>query len=99
MYAVKDFTLDTVKALKMEDDAGVIPDFDYRKETGWWRDLGKTRELCRKEKMSERNWVCHLPVYYERKKLLLIYDRYGCDHESYIVECYFIEPPQLKLSL
>lgn len=92
MYAVKDFTLDTVKALKMEDDAGVIPDFDYRKETGWWRDLGKTRELCRKEKMSERNWVCHLPVYYERKKLLSIYDRYGCDHESYIVEnIYFNE--------
>ena len=58
MYAVKDFTLDTVKALKMEDDAGVIPDFDYRKETGWWRDLGKTRELRMEEDIIIPDGMC-----------------------------------------
>ena len=86
MYAVRDFTLDTVKAMKVNGDAGVIPDFDYRKETGWWRDIGKTGYLCRNEHFPDRNWVCHLPVYYEWAKLLSVLDMYDCDNESYVVE-------------
>lgn len=86
MYAVKDFTLDTVAVMKMNGEVGVIPEFDYRRQTGWWRDIGKTRDLCRREGMKEINWVCHLPVYYDWNTLLSILDRYDCDNESYVVE-------------
>ena len=86
MYAVKDFTLDTVKVMKWDDNAGLIPEFDYRKERGWWRDIGKTRDLCRNENIPEINWVCHLPVYYDWKKLLSFLDKYDCDNESFVVE-------------
>lgn len=60
--------------------------FDWRRERDWYSDKGKTGELCDREGLPRRNWVCHLPVYYEWDRLLEIYDRYDCDHNSYIVE-------------
>ena len=43
---------------------------------GWWRDLGRTREVCLKMGYGLRNWVCHLPVCYDRAKYLEIIDRH-----------------------
>lgn len=86
MYAVRDFTLDHVLAPKLPHEGYDIPDFDWRKERGWMSDLGKTRELCEREGFTQKNWVCHLPIFFSWEKLIEILDRYGCDHESYIVE-------------
>lgn len=85
MYAMRPFGLSHIKQVKVPSDF-VIPPFDWEKEKGWWRDLGKTRDLCFREGYPERNYVCHLPVYYRWDWLLDIYDRYDCDHVSYIVE-------------
>ena len=86
MYAVKDFGLAEVKALKLPVPMDVPP-MDWRKESGWMRDLGKTWSLNRKEGTPcNWNWVCHLPVYYDWNRLIDIYDCYDCDNNSYIVE-------------
>ena len=86
MYAVKDFTMQHVLVPKLPHEGDDIRVFDWRKEGGWLSDLGKTRELCEREGFTQKNWVCHLPVFYEWDRLLDIYDKYDCDHESYIVE-------------
>lgn len=83
MYAVKDFTLADVKQLKyLDNDIGG----DMLSGNGWERDSAKTRNLCLSHGIAIRNYVCHLPVYYEKKKLLAIYDKYDCEHNSCIVE-------------
>ena len=83
MYAVKDFDLAAVKAPKIvgKDMGGTITH-----PNGWVRDKAKTRLLCQVEGWPVWNWVCHLPVYYEWDKLFAVYDTYGCDKNSYIVE-------------
>ena len=55
-------------------------------EVSWRGNKDKTGILCNREGLPRRNWVCHLPVFYEWDKLLAIYDKFDCDHESYIVE-------------
>lgn len=83
MYAVNNFTMAEVLFPKIvQKDMGG----DAHSENGWQRDMAKTRALCQKEGMKLYNWVCHLPVYYEWDKLFAIYDKYDCDHQSYIVE-------------
>lgn len=84
IYAVRDFSLDDVKADKIYSKH--VPGFDWKKEHGWWRDLGKTAALCRGEGLPDCNWVCHLPVYYEWAGLLGVIGDYGCLQESYILE-------------
>lgn len=83
MYAVKDFTLDDVKALKyLEDDMyGSLMD-----PNAWNRDEAKTRNLCVQNGLETRNFVCHLPVYYERDKLMAVYKEFDCEHNSCVVE-------------
>ena len=83
MYAVKDFTIDDVKALKyLEDDMyGSL-----LSPNAWDRDEAKTRNLCVQNGLPTRNYVCHLPVYYERYQLLGIYEKYDCANNSCIVE-------------
>ena len=62
------------------------------KKPDWYTDKQKTADLCRENILQRRNWVCHLPVYYDAKRLSLIYLGYHCDTESYIVEnIYFNE--------
>ena len=56
------------------------------KKPEWYTDKNKTGELCQKEGLPVRNWICHLPVYYELDKLAAVYAEYGCDRTSYIVE-------------
>lgn len=88
IYAVTDFTLEDVKTLKYPEIATkYLGENDWNKDKAdWWADRGKTAALCRREGLPVRDWVCHLPVYYEWDKLLKIYDKYDCDHNSYIVE-------------
>ena len=56
------------------------------KKPSWYTDKGKTGDLCDAIGIPRRNWVCHLPVYYERDLLLDVYERFGCTRKSYIVE-------------
>ena len=88
MYAVADFKLFDVMIPKYPETATKwLEDRDWdRNSFDWWADRGKTAYLCRKEGLPVRDWVCHLPVYYDWDKLLAIYDKYNCDNESYIVE-------------
>ena len=83
IFAVNDFTMDDVLVPKVMP--GVMGG-DSKSMNGWQRDMAKTRELCMREGLPLRNWVCHLPVYYEWDALFSIYDRFDCDHCSYIVE-------------
>ncbi len=82
MYAVKDFRLADVQAPKVKSFA-MTGSLDSK---GWKHDLAKTRALCEREGLDVWNWICHLPVWYEWDKLFAIYDKYDCDHQSYVVE-------------
>lgn len=89
MYAVRDFTLADVQRLKYldEDMGGSLLSLNP-----WDRDVAKTRNLCIEKGLPVRNFVCHLPVYYEKEKLLQIYKEYDCEHNSCVVEdIYFNE--------
>jgi len=83
MYAVNDFDMTDVRFLKIiADDIKGNPN----SSNGWQRDAARTRALLKSEGLPVLNFVCHLPVWYDADKLLAIYDRYGCDRTSYIVE-------------
>lgn len=87
IYAVRDFTMEDVLLPKHPEIGPYFKLYDWKSNAAdWWSDRGKTGELCKKEGLPVRDWVCHLPVYYEWDKLFDIYDRYDCDHVSYIVE-------------
>ena len=83
MYAINDFSIVEVLFPKRMADG---PGYDKDPNAGWHYDAYKTYELCRREGLPTYNWICHLPVYYEWDKLLKLYDKYGCDKESYVVE-------------
>ena len=73
MYAVNDFDMVDVLALKQREPAITSSLTDA---SAWKRDNARTRELLKKEGLPYRNYICHLPVYYETKKLKEIYDKY-----------------------
>lgn len=87
IYATRDFTMEDVLVPKHPE---IGPYFDLygwqSNAVDWWSDRGKTGELCKKNGLPVRDWVCHLPVYYEWDDLLAIYDEFDCDHNSYVVE-------------
>ena len=83
MYAVNDFNM--VHILFPKRRFGIMGGSGDPND-GWHYDMFKTKELCEKEGLPIYNWICHLPVYYEWDKLFEIYDKYDCDHNSYIVE-------------
>lgn len=93
IYPTADFTMEDVLVPKHPEIGPYFKPYEWRSNAiDWWSDRGKTAELCRKEGLPVRDWVCHLPVYYEWDRLLAIYDKYDCDHNSYIVEnIYFSE--------
>ena len=85
IYAVSDFTLEDVKAPKYPEIA--TSDFSWNGKTDdWWDVRGKMADICKREGLPVRDWVCHLPVYYEWDKLLAIFDKYDADHRSIIPE-------------
>ena len=87
IYPTAPFTMEDVVQPKEPVLGFPFKLFDWKHgKISWHSDKGKTGELCARQGLPVRNWVCHLPVYYEWDKLLSIYDRYDCDHVSYIVE-------------
>lgn len=83
IYAVNDFTLEDVQVPKIRQKDILI----YPQELNKWRlNNQKTRRVLDREGLPCCNYVCHLPVYYEKDKLLKIYDKYDCDNNSYVVE-------------
>lgn len=87
IYPTSDITMEDILQPKCPETGFEFDLWNWRDFTpDWYSDKGKTGELCREEGLPIRNWVCHLPVYYEWDKLLAIYDKYDCDHVSYIVE-------------
>lgn len=83
-YAVNDFDIEEIKFPKVQD--WVMPVVADDEGNGWWKDLGKTRAVCEKSGYAMHNWVCHLPVYYDRKRYMEILDRHDCRKTSYVVE-------------
>ena len=83
MYAVNDFTLADVMESKLLEDDMLGNPLD---PNGWVRDMWKTRKLCIENGFDVKNWVCHLPVYYNWDLLERIYKDFDCDHHSYVVE-------------
>lgn len=86
IYPTADFTIEDIIQPKCPESGFFFDLDDCKKRSGWYSDKAKTGELCDREGLPRRAWVCHLPVYYEWDKLLAIYDKYDCDHNSYIVE-------------
>ena len=102
IYAVNDFTIDDVVIPKIrENEISSLP----TSRNAWRRNNAKTKALLKKEGLPVKNYVCHLPVYYEVDKLVAIWDKYDCYRNSYVVEqLYFntyykdVEPVHIKAS-
>lgn len=84
IYAVNDFGPEEILFPKVQD--AVIPFVADDEGNGWWRDLGRTRAVCQQNGYGLRNWVCHLPVYYDRTKYEAIIHKHNCRERSYVVE-------------
>lgn len=83
IYAFRDFTMEDIlkpKVKRMEITG------DLFNRNAWVRDNARTREKLKEECLPVRDWVCHLPVYYEWDKLLSVYKDFKCDTRSYVVE-------------
>lgn len=83
IYPVNDFTMEDILQPKI---VSMHIKGDANHKNGWVRDNVKTREKLLQEGLPDKNWVCHLPVYYEWDKLLAIYYKYNCRNCSYVVE-------------
>lgn len=83
IYAIKDFTLEDVKRLKVRcrEIQG-----SFHSGNKWVIDNYKTKLKLQNRNLPVMNWVCHLPVWYDWDKLFAIYDKYKCDTHSYVVE-------------
>ena len=84
IFAVNDFGPEEILFPKVQD--AVMPVVADDEGNGWWRDLGKTRAVCEKYGYGLRNWVCHVPVFYDRHKYSEIIGRHECSKTSYVVE-------------
>ena len=85
VFAVNDFTLDDVKRPKVQELW--IPTVGAKNHPNpWRRNLAKTGIVCRRDGLETFNWTTHLPHYYEWDKLFALYDKYDCDHNSYVIE-------------
>ena len=97
VFAVNDFTLDDVLVPKIQEDW--IPTVGAKNHANAWRrNLAKTGIVCHRDGLGTFNWTTHLPHYYEWDKLFSVYDKYDCDHSSYVIEnlYYNIYKPQGK---
>ena len=83
MYAVNDFDMVDVLTLKARERRISAKSTDVNR---WRQCNAKTRERLLEEGLPVVNYVCHLPVYYEKDKLLAIIDKYDCDHNAYVLE-------------
>lgn len=86
MYAVRDFTMGDVLRVKYEDRWSCPVKMDWRKEKGWMRDYHRTMALNRIFGYGEKNYVCHLPVYYDWNLAIDIIHKYDLRFQSFILE-------------
>lgn len=82
-YAVNDFTLDDVKELKYLP-GGI--DFDPQSPNTWRRDKMRTKRVLQANGYPQRNFTTHLPIWYEWDKLEKLWDDFGMDKTSFVVE-------------
>lgn len=83
IYSVNDFTMKDVLVPKIrENNISSLP----TSQNAWRRNNAKTKAVLLAEGLPTKNYVCHLPVYYEVDKLVAIWDKYDCYHKSYVVE-------------
>lgn len=82
-YAVKDFSLPDIQTPKYEHD--IVEKCDWRNATGWLRDWYKTRDYCDLFRLPVTDWVTHLPIWYDFRKLLATF-RVIPEHESCVWE-------------
>lgn len=85
VFAVNDFTLADVKLPKVQD-TWLPTKGEEGHPNAWRRNLAKTGRVCLRDGLDLFNWTTHLPHYYEWDKLFAIYDKYDCDHSSYVIE-------------
>ena len=83
MYAISDFTFADVKAVKTNTDRFLGNALSLN---GWQRDLAKTAEICDTEGLPRRGYVCHLPVWYDWKKLTALIQMYDAGNNSVVLE-------------
>jgi len=84
VFAVNDFTFEDVLFPKIQDDW--LPTTGAEHPNTWRRNLAKTGLVCKRDGLGMLNYTTHLPHYYEWDKLFAIYDKYDCDHNSYVIE-------------
>ena len=85
VFAVNDFTFEDVLVPKIQDDW--LPTVGAKNHPNpWRRNLAKTGLICQRNGLEMLNYTTHLPHYYEWDKLFAIYDKYDCDHNSYVIE-------------
>ena len=85
VFAVNDFTYEDILIPKIQELWLPLKGADNH-PNAWRRNLAKTGILCAKEGLGCLNWTTHLPHCYRWDNLFQIYDRYDCDHNSYVVE-------------
>jgi len=100
VFAVNDFTLADIKHPKIQEATLPTKGADGHPNL-WRRNLAKTGLVCQREGYAMLNWTTHLPHYYTWKRLLALYDKHDCDHNSYVVEnlYYNAYPPREKPEL
>ena len=82
-YAVNDFDLATGKALKFMP-GGI--DYDPQSPNPWRRDKMRTKRVLQANGYPQRNFTTHLPIWYEWEKLERLWDEFGMDRTSFVVE-------------
>ena len=82
-YAVHDFSLAEVQMLKYLP-GGI--DYDPFSSNGWRRDKMKTKRLLESMGLPARNFTTHLPIWYEWGMIESLWDRFGMDHQSFVIE-------------
>jgi len=85
VFAVNDFVFEHVLIPKVQELWLPLKGADNH-PNAWRRNLAKTGILCANNGLGCFNWTTHLPHYYEWDKLFQIYDKYDCDHNSYVIE-------------
>ena len=83
-FAVNDFTLEDVMTPKYQDEE--MPSKGDEHPNSWLRNLVKTRRLCEQKKYGVRNWVTHLPLWFDKRHLLLTIWQNHLTEDSYVVE-------------
>lgn len=99
VYAVNDFDIHDVKVLKQQGNKLRLAGKPSRP---WEFEKQKTIELLTSEGYSIRNFTTHLPVWFEWKKLLDMFDKYDMDNNSYILEDVYFNmyyPDRVALTL